>query len=99
MGTILGLGIVWTLYGIAGLLGFQIIDEKYKNHEWTMHFIRYRGVSWLLIGIPWLILYFWAYGKDMNRLVMCLLLLLCGLPSIIYTIVNDRKYKDMLEKE
>lgn len=99
MEAILGLGTVWTLYGIAGLFGFQVIEENYKNHEWTIHYIRYRGLSWLMAGILWLILGFWAYDKDLNNLVVGLLMLLCILPSVVYTIVNERKYKKMLEKE
>ena len=99
MEVILGLGIFWTLYGIAGIFGFQIINEKYKNHDWTPSYIRYRGISWLMIGIPWLALYLLAYGKDINRLVMCLLILLCGVPSIAYTIINDRKYRHMIEEK
>ncbi len=99
MEVILGLGTVWTLYGIAGLFGFQVIEEKYKNHKWTIHYIRYRGLSWLMAGILWLILGFWAYDKDLNNLVVGLLMLLCTLPSVVYPIVNERKYKKMLEKE
>ena len=52
-----------------------------------------------MIGIPWLILYLLTYDKDINRLVMCLLILLCGVPSIIYTIINDRKFKHILEAQ
>ena len=99
MGVILGLGIFWTLYGIAGILGFQVINEKYKNHDWTAGYIRYRGISWLILGIPMLLLYLLAYGKDVNRLVMCLLILLCGVPSIVYTIINDRRYRLRLKEK
>ena len=99
MEVILGLGIFWTLYGIAGILGFQVINKKYRNHDWTKSYIHYRGISWLMIGIPWLILYLLAYGKDINRLVVCLLILLCGVPSIAYTIINDRKYEHMLKEK
>lgn len=99
MEVILGIGTVWTLYGIAGLLEFQNIEEKYKNHEWTLRFIRLRGVSWLMAGILWLILGFWADDKDLNNLVVGLLMVLCTLPSVVYIIVIDRKYKKMLEKE
>lgn len=99
MRVILALGIFWTLYGIAGVLGFQVINEKYRNHDWTTSYIRYRGTAWLMVGIPWLILYLLAYGKGINRPVMCLLILLCGVPSIAYTIINDRKYAHMLKEK
>lgn len=98
MGVILGLGIFWTLYGAAGIFGFQVINEKYRNHDWTASYIRYRGRSWLMLGIPMLILYLLASGRDINSLLMCLLILLCGIPSITYTIINDRKYAHLLKE-
>ena len=99
MGVILVLGIFWTLQGVAGVLGVQVINEKFRNHDWTPSYVRYRGISWLMIGIPWLILYLLAYNKDINKLAMCFLILLCGVPSIVYTIINDRKYKQMLKEK
>lgn len=96
---ILGFGIVCTLYGIAGILGFQVINERYKNHDWTAKYIRYHGISRLMLGIPWLILYLLIYNKDINRLVMCLLILLCGIPSFVYILLNEQKYHDMLKEE
>ena len=99
MEVILWLGIFWTLYGIVGILGFQAVNAKYKNHDWTKNYIRCRGISWLMIGIPLLILYLLAYNKNINSLVMCLLILLCGIPSIAYTIINDRKYGHLLKEK
>lgn len=99
MKVILSLGIFWTLYGIAGILGFQVINRKYRNHDWTTNYIRYRGISWLMLGVPLLILCLLTYGRDIDRLVMCLLILLCGVPAIGYTIINDRKYARMLKEE
>lgn len=96
---ILGFGIVCTLYGIAGILGFQVINERYKNHDWTAKYIRYRGISRLMLGIPWLILYLLIYNKDINRLVMCLLILLCGVPSFVYILINEQKYHNILKEE
>ncbi|MBD5148214.1 MAG: hypothetical protein HDT19_05480 [Oscillibacter sp.] len=96
---ILTLGIFWTLYGMAGILGFQIIGEKYKNHHWTSSYIRCRGISWLTLGIPMLVLYLLDYSREINRPVMCLLILLCGIPSIVYSIVKERKYERMLKEE
>lgn len=99
MGVMLGLGIFYTLYGIAGVLGFQVINEKYKNHDWTASYIRYRGISWLMLGIPWLILYLLAHGRDVNRLVLGLLIVLCAIPSVAYTLVNDRKFARRLKEK
>ena len=99
MGVILGLGIFWTIYGVAGIFGFQVIDEKYRNHDWTAGYIRYRGRSWLMLGIPMLILCLLARSREINPLAMCLLILLCGIPAVVYTIINDRKYDRMRREE
>ena len=99
MSVVLGLGIFWTLYGMTGVLGFQVIDEKHKNHDWTKKYICFRGISWLMIGSPWLILYLLAYVKHIDQLVMCLLILACGIPSIVYSFANERKYTRLLKEK
>lgn len=99
MTVVLVMGIFWTLYGAAGLLGFQVIGEEYKNHDWTPGYIRYRGISWLMVGIPCLMLCLLTYGKHIDPDVMCLLIMLCGTPSVVYSIVMERKYKRMLKEE
>ena len=55
MNVLLYLGIFWTLYGLAGLLGWQRINNKYKGYDWTKKYIRCLGISWLMLGIPCLI--------------------------------------------
>lgn len=46
-----------------------------------------------------LLLYLLASSRDLDRLVLCSLILLCGAPSLIYTIVKERAYKRLLEEE
>lgn len=92
MNTILVIGIVWTLYGLVGLLGVQRIPAKFKGKPWTGRYIRWQGVSWLLIGIPWIILSLATEGKGMGVSVMLPLILVCTLPGFIYTVVLDRRY-------
>ena len=54
MNIILITGLFATIYGIAGILGFQIISARHRGHGWTKKYIRSQGISWLLLGIPWL---------------------------------------------
>lgn len=48
MGTILVIGIIWTLYGLAGLFGIQKIPSKFKDKSWTA----FCGVQWPLVRWP-----------------------------------------------
>lgn len=45
----------WVIYGIAGILGFQVIRSEYKGHDWTKTYVRLLGASWLMLGVPWLL--------------------------------------------
>lgn len=98
IGSILFSGVFCIVYGLAGLLGFQVIPEKYKGKGWTKKYIRFSGTSWLLLGIPWLILYLVLRGKELDALSVIILLVACGLPCLIYTFINERKYKAMLRE-
>ena len=51
MDVILMLSTFWVIYGIAGILGFQIIRSEYRGHRWTKTYVRLLGVSWLLLGV------------------------------------------------
>lgn len=96
MKTILALGIFWIGYGIAGLFGLQVIPEKYKGKDWTKSYIRYRGISWIMIGIPWLILYMIIRDRNLGTFIMSFLLIVCAIPSLVCSIADERKYKAML---
>lgn len=67
MGVMISLGIFYTLYGILGLFGLQVIPEKYKGAEW-------------------------------NTMTILILLIVCSLPSLIYSFKNEQKYKAMLKE-
>lgn len=38
MDVTLFLNIIWIIYGIAGLLGYQNIPKKYKGYSWTVQY-------------------------------------------------------------
>ena len=52
------ISVFWILYGIAGLLGFENLPEKYKYKSWTPDYIRMNGICKLLLGVGWFILGF-----------------------------------------
>ncbi len=99
MGIILVIGIIWTLYGLAGLFGIQKIPSKLKDKSWTKHYIRYQGISWLLLGIPWIVLDVITEDKGFGMPVMLFLILACSLPGFVYTVILDRRYTAKLKLE
>lgn len=98
---IINLGIFYVAYGVLGLFGVQVIPHKYQNKRWSRQYKRSRGIGWLLIGIPWCILYFVmtfaAKKANIKTGITCLLLMICSLPGLIYDLINDRKYNAMLK--
>ncbi len=96
--TILALGIVWTVYGIIGLLGFQIIPDKCKGKDWTKSYIRSQGLSWFILGITWIIVYAVTHDMGLETSAMCVILILAASPTLIYSVYNDRKYKKLMKK-
>ena len=91
MNVLLYLGIFWTLYGLAGLLGWQRINNKYKGYDWTKKYIRCLGISWLMLGIPCLI-FSRLYEAGYNTRSMFVLMCVCMLPSLIFTIAVEKKF-------
>ena len=103
MGVILVLSIFWIGYGIVGLIGFQNIPSKYKGHSWTKNYIRQQGITWLVLGLPWLGFYlvrtfFWSEANISTGTAVVILLVL-AIPALITTIICERKYKALLSAE
>lgn len=103
MQSVMFMSIFWILYGIAGLFGIQKIPSKFKGYSWTKEYIRCQGISWLMLGISWLILYlvytFCLIEMNIDRSVIALLIILLAVPSIIYSFKLDKKYRDLLARE
>lgn len=89
MNVLLIFGIFWTVYGIAGLFGWQRINDKYKGYDWTKKYIRCLGISWLMLGIP-VIAFSKLHTPFTNE--SCIPLLLCMLPSIIFAAAVEKKF-------
>lgn len=99
MNIILAMAVFWTGYGVAGLFGFQVIPGRYRGKVWTQKFVRFRGLSWIMLGTPWLALYVIIRGRNMDGRITVFLFAMCSLPSLIYTAVNERKYRLLLKNE
>ena len=99
MDTILFFGVLWILYGCAGLLGVQKIPSKFKGYAWTRRYTRWQGGLWLVLGIPWVLLCAVMKEREAGLPVMLALLLGCSLPGLIYSLVLDSRYNKKLERE
>ena len=99
MMVLLSLGIFWTLYGVAGLLGFQRINERYKRKSWTKKYIQSCGIGWLMMGIPWIALYLLWYFYQVQWSVIALLMILFSVPSIVYSFCIEKKYKSKIAED
>lgn len=91
--------VFWIIYGVLALLGVQSIPEKYKGSGFEKEYKRYYGIGWLLLGIPEFV--FWVVVRNMdtsNVMPFVIVIIVIGLPSIIYGFVMERKYKKLLEK-
>ena len=97
------MSIFWILYGIAGLFGIQHIPAKYKGYSWTKKYIRHQGISWLMIGVPWFVLYliytFCTAYQNISDIIIILIAIMLAIPSIIYTIIWTIKFDNLLSKE
>ena len=101
MDVILILSTFWVICGIAGILGFQIIRSEYKGHRWTKTYVRLLGVSWLMLGAPWLLVDRIAVDTAANigTGLLCIILLALAMPSIVFTCLIDKKYRNILKNE
>ena len=101
MDILLVAGLFLTLYGIAGIFGFQITPEKYKGHAWTKQYIRSQGISCLLLGIPWLVFSRLAvyFSLNMNKNILCIVMLVLAVPCVIFTFFKERKFRALLGSE
>lgn len=97
--TLLYMGIFYSIYGILGLFGIQIISEEYRGKKWTKSYIRCRGAAWLGMGVPWIVFYLIDRDIHIKTGIGVIILIAISLPSLIFTFVYDAKYRAMLKKE
>lgn len=103
MKVLLFMSAFWTLYGIAGLLGYQNIPKRFKGYSWTKEYIRLQGITWLMLGVPLLMLYFVVHffipEENLNAELLVFSMLVLASPSVIFTYKWEKKYEKMLKDE
>ena len=96
--SLLILSAFWCVYGILGLFGVQRIPNRYRGTELEAEYKRFQGIGWLLLGIPWLVLWLFAHNVEIENLMLFMLMLAgLALPSLIYDFVGDRIYRKKLK--
>ena len=93
------LGVFYTCYGIAGILGRYNIQQKFEGHSWTKEYKRACGISSLMQGLPWIVLSALQFLFSLPFYVVILSILLFSIPSIWYSIRFTRYYTQKLEEE
>ena len=96
--TLMVISICYTLYGIAGLFGFQIIPEQHKGRPWTKAYKQSQGIAYLMLGAPWLLVCLLedVCLSDVPVWGMILIVALVAVPAFIFALAIDRKYKALL---
>ena len=98
MNAMLIISIFYICYGIAGLLGFQLIPKKYRGHSWTKQYKHCCGLAYLLLGIPWLLLTLAQMAGRISANGTIAGILLSGAIAFCYCLWFDRKYKQKLSQ-
>ena len=92
---VLLLSILWTAYGVAGVLGFQKLPPEHQDRSWSKNYSRDQGISYLMMGVPWLIFdrAIALFSLEMNPILRVLIIVVLAIPSIFYTSAIEKKYK------
>lgn len=95
------LALGYLLYGIVGLFGFQKIPAAHRDKPWTMAYIRWQAVSWILAALPLLVYTFYlSWQNDACSLGQRLgILLLLFVPTILFEVIRSRKCFRLLKGE
>ncbi len=94
--TILIISLFWTAYGILGVLGLQVaIPKKFRGQPWTKAYIRKQGLSWVMLGVPFLVIaLLWSTAEFWAALPV---MVACAVPSLLYSRMIDKEYTKMLQ--
>lgn len=96
---ILSFGVFFVIYGIGGLCGIQMMQDKYRGKSWSKSYTQFRGKAWILLGVPWIAAHTLTYDKGFGTLNMVLIIAVCSIPAAVYAVINQRKYNALLDAE
>ena len=98
MVTILFYSIFWIVYGVLGSFGVQFILEEYKGTVFEREYKRYRGIDWLLSGVPMFI--FWIVVLNMDiftKMPYAIVITAVTLPALVFFCNRMKISKTIIE--
>lgn len=93
------LNIIWIIYGIAGLFGYQKISEKYEGYSWTVQYKQLAGIGWLILAIPSIVSNILIRIFTWPHYINLITIILSGAVSIVYSIYQEKKFSKILAAE
>ena len=99
MFSILFLSIFWIVNGVLGLFGVQFIPEEYRGTDFEREYKRYRGIGWLLLGVPMFIFWIVVHNMDIfNKMPYAIVIAVVALPALVYFFLIGRKYRKLFNE-
>ena len=99
MFSILFLSIFWIVNGVLGLFGVQFIPEEYRGTDFEREYKRYRGIGWLLLGVPMFIFWIVVHNMDIfNKMPYAISIAVVALPALVYFFLIGRKYRKLFNE-
>ena len=96
MDFILFMSILWIIYGVAGLLGFQNIPAKYEGYSWTIRYKRSSGIGWLIFVVPILTINLLIRIFSWPQYINLIMSILIGVISVSYSIYQEKKFNKLI---
>lgn len=96
MNVVLIISIFWIIYGILGLAGIQWVPKKHRGKDYEKDYIRARSLTYLILGVPFLIfgVVYKMMDPDVEAILLLGMLILAGVPGIIYDRKIAARYDD-----
>ena len=94
--SLLVLGILDLVFGIAGLSGKTKIPVKYSGKSWSQAYGRDMAIGEIILGVLWIAATLIVGFVEMSSTVRMVILIGSLVPGLVYTFVASRKYKKML---
>lgn len=93
------ISIVWLIYGILGQFGITFVSPAYKNRTWTKQYKRENSFFYIILGVMWLMVAIFFMTTNMSFKMTVILVVVAAIPSGLYSMLNDKKWKMKLEEE